>query len=204
MKKKGLIFKKWWFWVIVILVIGLVAGLIIINSPKINIPPVIPPVSPPISPPVINNTVPNNTSPPPVIPPVVTPGTNVSFGKNLRLTIKAANPQYKSGQDVTLLYTLENTGNKTISITPDVVNGVKVKNPGGKTLDYNGTSGGVKVITESFTLEVGKKSSGSITIKAGDYDFFTIGNNADGYFNTISAYVGDVESNRIIPRFLKY
>lgn len=233
MKKKGELYKKLLFWIVIVIVVGLIIfffpkscggsggiggpvttidcncfgftghdssmtdasinncfGICIKSSCKTT-------VSPPSNLPIINDT--NNT----IIPPTTTE-VNISFNNSLKLFIKASNPQYKKGQDITIQYTLENTKNETLVIPLDVSNGIKIKNPGGKILDYIGSDGGVKVIIESLTLGPGKKVTGNFIIKGDDYDFFTIGNSADGYFNTISAYVGDVESNRIIPRFLKY
>ena len=155
-----------------------------------------PPINPPVEEPVINNTN------PPVNPPV-NAGVNISFNKSLKFTIKAANPQYRQGQDITILYTLENTGNEILSISPNVVNGIGVKNSGGRILDYTGNNSGVKVLTDTFDINPLQKKTGSFIIKGNDYDLLSNGNPTDGYYNTVTAYIGDVNSNRLILRIIK-
>jgi hypothetical protein len=162
---------------------------IIPNNPPINntLPPL---PTPPIPTPVINNTNP---------PTPTTPATEGKF----KIEIKLKNPTFKIGQDIPIYYTITNSDNKAITIS-NTNTGIQVKNPGGIKLNYNGTGSGIPVLTEPLTLGVGNKSSGSVIIKGNDYNFFTIGNNADGYFDSISVYIGDTWSNVIIPRFLKY
>lgn len=177
---------------ILIAVIVIVVGFLVLSSPKKE---------------SVNNETNNNTNEEingennTVIPPVTS--VNVSFGKSLRFTIKAANPQYKSTQDITIQYTLENTGNETLSISPDISNGIELKNSGGKIVDYTGNDNGVKVLIDSYSIDAGQKKTGSFIIKSNSYNLLTNGDPSNGYYNTLTAYIGDVNSNRLILRIMK-
>jgi len=195
MKNKSLIYKTWLFWVVIIVVIIFIISLIIFigNSKNPMVNNTSPQINPPAEEPIINNT----------IPLVITSNKNLTLGKSLKLTIKAANPQYRQGLDIIILYTLENTGNGTISITSDVINGIVVKNSGNRIIDYTGNSSSVKVLTDSYSIDAGQKKTGSFIIKSNDYNFFTNGNQNDGYYNSVYVYVGDVNSNIVVMRFIK-
>jgi len=206
MKKNDLIYKQWWFWLVIVVIVIFVVSLIIYtrnnNTPVNNNPPQ---VNPPSEEPVVNNTPNSTITPPspPVNPPIVTPGNNEKFGNTLTLSIKAANPQHRIGQDIKILYTIENTGNKSVSISPDVVEGVVVRNSGNRIIEYSGNNSGVKVLNETLNIDAGQKITGSFIIKSNDYDFFTNGNLANGYYDSVYSYISDVNSNIINLRFIK-
>jgi hypothetical protein len=161
-----------------------------------------PPLTPPVEEPVQNNTTTNGTITPEVNPLPYTTNTNVELSKSLRFTIKPANPQFKKGQDITILYTIENIDNKTIILTPVIESGVEVKNAGNKVINYSGSGSNVRIITDSLGIESGKRESGNFVIKSDDYNFYSNGDIGNGYYNTITAYIGTLKSNRVIVRFI--
>jgi len=201
MKKKGEINNRELIFVIIVVVIILIVGFVIFSinnsTPDENddsgnaVNESSDEVNEPIE--VINQTI-ETIEPPPVI--------DMSFGDSLRFAIKASNPQYKKEQDITIQYTLENKGNETVTIPLDVANGIEIKNSAGNILDYSGSEGGVMILTESQSIEAGKIMSGSFIIPGDDYDLTTIGSAADGYYNSVIAHIGDVDSNKVIVRII--
>jgi len=210
MKKKKGYNKILIFVVVLIIIIALVIGFVILNSHKKennnnnnnNIQPAVENSASNNST-NENNNLPNENVVNNTEVPVITAGENVSFGKLLVITIRAGNPQYKANQDVKILYTIQNTGNTTLNIPQNVINRIEIKNSGGKVIDYSGTGAGIIFINDSYSILPGQKISGSFTIGASDYDFFTNGNVANGYYDSIDLYLGNTRSNIVVLRFIQ-
>jgi len=217
-KKKGKVNNKLWFWGIILIIIIIAifsVGYFYLyfqdkdDCSRLNCPNAYynitlkkcdckTSITPPTEEPIENITEINNT----INKPIPTPSTNISFGKKLKFTTTPALPQYIKNKDITIKYTLENLDNKTIAIPVDINNGIEVKNEGNIILDYTGTGTGVKILASTITIEPGKRTTGSFIIKSDEYNFYSIGNSGDGFYNTITSHIGDVNSNRIILRFI--
>ncbi len=121
---------------------------------------------------------------------------------NFKLTIKAPNPQYKSNQDISISYTIENTDNKTITIPKETSSGIEIKNSAGKTIEYAGSEPGIFLIKESAILNLSRKMNSNFVIQGSDYDLLQ-GGSSDGSYPVVTAFVGEVRSNRVILRIVK-
>ena len=216
-------YKKWWLWVVVVIAILLIVFLAwkVISSYQPVNPVVVNNSDMPVDKPiecssgyvlkngkcevvnVINNTPVNNTKPVVnktiVIPPVVD---SSSIG-NFLLTIKAATPQYRAGKDVTIVYTLQNKDNKSITIPVNTPIDVQVKDNGGKILEYNNGTGSTSYfVSETVNLQPLEKKSLNLVIGGNDYDL-THNYGTDGSFDPIMLSIGEVQSNRVIIRILR-
>lgn len=130
--------------------------------------------------------------------------TNISlFNENIKLTIKAKNPQYYSGQDILILYDIVNMDNKSINIPGDVYNGIEIKDAGNRIVNYTGSDGKIIFIKDSITLLPLGKINSNFSIGWNDYNFLQLGSPGEGYYNTINAYIEDIRSNTIVIRIFK-